>query len=387
MLQTVMIRRVAFLLFVLLLGLTLSPRVRSDARVAIRLAIIEGTFAKEGEFPWQVFIEIDDTLRDRNLPCGGSIIDERWVLTAAHCVCFKGARPCNKGVRPTIYFGSIDRTKGEKLEVDLEKIVVHEKYDTDWPGGPHDIALLPLKNSIPDAPIIELADLKIEKELNLQSSPKLYVSGWGAVWDFSVTDSLRALSKKNSELEEELSTLKAAYKRLEGSLKQSGNAVAASEAAKQIATLLDKPRSLPRLQSPSFDRQEFEKPHDLQYVDLRFIERKTCNTSRLQQLFPEADFKDEATRAAAKKLYLKDNVICAKGWTPGKDACRGDSGGALVAPKKSGDTNFQDPGAFIQVGVVGGGFQCGNPLTPGVYARVASFHDWIKEKIQPSGTK
>lgn len=375
-----MIRHVAFLLFVLLLSLTLGPHMPA----ALRVAIIHGTFAKEGEFPWQVFIEIDNPLRERKMPCGGSIIDERWVLTAAHCVCFRGARP-------TIYFGSIDRTKGEKLEVDLEKIVVHEKYNKDKPGV-YDIALLPLKNAIPNAPKIELADQKIEKELNLQSSPKLYVSGWGATWDFSITDDLRALSKKNSKLEEELSALKDAYKRLEGSLdrlgNQSGNALAASEAAKQIATLLDKHRSL---QNPSFDRQEFQLPHKLQYVDLRFIERKTCNISRVKEVFrgSDTDFDDEPMQALAKELLLGDNVICAKGWNPGKDACQGDSGGALIAPKKSGDAagqpNYRDPGAFIQVGVVGGGGQCGNPLTPGVYARVASFHDWIKEKIQPSG--
>ena len=50
--------------------------------------IVGGSDAATGEFPWQAIITLaDDTknILDKNF-CGGSIINEEWVLTAGHCV-------------------------------------------------------------------------------------------------------------------------------------------------------------------------------------------------------------------------------------------------------------------------------------------------------------
>ena len=42
--------------------------------------IVGGEDALFGEFPWQVLIKI------ASHQCGGSIINRRFVVTAAHCV-------------------------------------------------------------------------------------------------------------------------------------------------------------------------------------------------------------------------------------------------------------------------------------------------------------
>lgn len=42
--------------------------------------IIDGYKCKEGSKPWQVAL-----LKDGQLHCGGVLVDEYWVLTAAHC--------------------------------------------------------------------------------------------------------------------------------------------------------------------------------------------------------------------------------------------------------------------------------------------------------------
>ena len=50
--------------------------------------IVSGRKAKDGEFPWQVSIVRNET----DLPlsvghvCGGTILSERTILTAAHCI-------------------------------------------------------------------------------------------------------------------------------------------------------------------------------------------------------------------------------------------------------------------------------------------------------------
>jgi secreted trypsin-like serine protease len=43
--------------------------------------ITNGYTATHGQFPWQVAITIDNSYF-----CGGSLISDDWVLTAAHCV-------------------------------------------------------------------------------------------------------------------------------------------------------------------------------------------------------------------------------------------------------------------------------------------------------------
>ena len=46
------------------------------------LRIVGGHDAKPGQFPYQVSLQVNDY----DHLCGGSIIDRKWILTAAHCV-------------------------------------------------------------------------------------------------------------------------------------------------------------------------------------------------------------------------------------------------------------------------------------------------------------
>lgn len=43
--------------------------------------IVGGQDADNNQFPYQISLRFENTH-----VCGGSIIDEKWVLTAAHCV-------------------------------------------------------------------------------------------------------------------------------------------------------------------------------------------------------------------------------------------------------------------------------------------------------------
>ncbi|XP_049301690.1 trypsin-1-like [Anopheles funestus] len=63
---------------------------------------------------------------------------------------------------------------------------------------------------------------------------------------------------------------------------------------------------------------------------------------------------------------VTDRMLCAGYQQGGKDACQGDSGGPLVADGKL-------------VGVVSWGYGCAKAGYPGVYSRVASVRDWVRE--------
>ncbi len=43
--------------------------------------VVGGTFSEPGKWPWLVAV-----YKNGNFHCGGAILDEIWVLTAAHCV-------------------------------------------------------------------------------------------------------------------------------------------------------------------------------------------------------------------------------------------------------------------------------------------------------------
>ena len=69
------------------------------------------------------------------------------------------------------------------------------------------------------------------------------------------------------------------------------------------------------------------------------------------------------------------DVLCAGHPQGGRDACRGDSGGALL---------LQDPRtlSWTAVGVVSAGHGCGRREFPGLYTRLASYLAWIEEVRQ-----
>lgn len=47
--------------------------------------IVGGTDADIADFPWQVAVVFSASDAFASMHCGGSIIDEKWILTAAHC--------------------------------------------------------------------------------------------------------------------------------------------------------------------------------------------------------------------------------------------------------------------------------------------------------------
>ena len=70
---------------------------------------------------------------------------------------------------------------------------------------------------------------------------------------------------------------------------------------------------------------------------------------------------------------LSDNEICAGYIDGGNDACYGDSGGPLI---------IKHHGRPVQAGIVSWGSGCGQPYKYGVYSRVASFSEWLRNTIR-----
>ena len=143
--------------------------------------IVAGTEAPEGRYPWQV--RLYSTLNDKRGFCGGTIIAPQWVLTAGHCVTVGekeiGPHTVKDADKVVVGYGSNDRTRTIKVEV--VKIVIRDEFKRDGIAGKGDVALLKLKQPIPDAKVISLADPAIDKTFVVEGTP-LTATGWGALW-------------------------------------------------------------------------------------------------------------------------------------------------------------------------------------------------------------
>lgn len=87
--------------------------------------------------------------------------------------------------------------------------------------------------------------------------------------------------------------------------------------------------------------------------------------------------RDCSEKIRKSQTRITENQLCAGG-ERGKDACKGDSGGPLMAVFRDGPLK----GQWYQEGIVSKGIGCGAGY-PGIYTRVARFFDWILNNLRP----
>jgi secreted trypsin-like serine protease len=154
----------------------------SAAFTELDYRVVGGTPAAEGAWPWQVAIYFKQPDGTFMLGCGGSIVNPRWVLSAAHCF----LRPSDATLRVASDVLVVERTNqidlarrregGKGRAVDVKRIVMHEHYDAQTSGN--DIALLELVSPAESRSV----PLTGSSESPLEAANRIgIVTGWGTM--------------------------------------------------------------------------------------------------------------------------------------------------------------------------------------------------------------
>ncbi|ROT65797.1 protease [Penaeus vannamei] len=136
--------------------------------------IVNGTAASVGEYPYQVAVL--STIAGRQYQCGGSIIKERWILTAAHCFYDLSN---NKATSVDIIYGTIDINGGAGTTVTASRFIDHPGYDSSTYAN--DIALVELPQPLNYATDANIQPICLGQEEDIPFGGKAVASGWGAL--------------------------------------------------------------------------------------------------------------------------------------------------------------------------------------------------------------
>lgn len=268
--------------------------------------IVGGSRACPGDWPYNVAFRRPES-SDLGYYCGGTVISDEWVLTAAHCV--KESRRGSRGfwVEPTgkieVIVGAHDLADESQTETyGVAEVKIHPRYRPyniqTGEAELNDVALVKLDRPWPGKTAALSASRAADAD---QALGRAFVSGFGVQED---------------------------------------------------------PHN-----PGATGRQRFSRSLDGQSLlaGSRYL---------LQTVVPLVS---SATCEDQWGAFNSDNKICAGYKVGGKDSCQGDSGGPLVALDRD-----HRP---YQIGVVSYGWGCAKTDSYGVYTRVSSYKDWIRQNV------
>ncbi|XP_013112887.2 chymotrypsin-1 [Stomoxys calcitrans] len=129
--------------------------------------ILGGSDAAAAQYPHSVSIRVDDAH-----VCGGTIVSEKYILTAAHCVS-EVATTSIAPSRVNVRVGSINQFAGGQI-VPCQSVVIHPNYGSFL----HDIAIVGLSEPLQFNDKVNKVSLAFAEDVFEEGTP-VTVTGWG----------------------------------------------------------------------------------------------------------------------------------------------------------------------------------------------------------------
>ncbi|CAH1173515.1 unnamed protein product [Phaedon cochleariae] len=150
--------------------------------------IIGGIAVDPGDYPWMALLEYSSN-NGRRFGCGGTLINRRYVLTAAHCVDRRVLQSRRmqlyrvllgeydtRNVTDCIYTPSGANCADPPIYFGIESVFQHERFDN--VNGVEDIALIRLNSDVTFTDYIKPICLPTG-DFNIKLNDSLTVVGWG----------------------------------------------------------------------------------------------------------------------------------------------------------------------------------------------------------------
>ncbi|XP_055593562.1 brachyurin-like [Uranotaenia lowii] len=137
--------------------------------------IVNGQRAVLGQFPHQAFMIV--TGSTQSWACGGSIISDEWILTAAHCV--------QSAISFSIQLGTVELQSAGTVHLTTNSYVKHPSYNPS--NYNNDVAVIKLNSKITFNSNIQPITLPVAGTTNTFENNVATVSGFGRTKDTDTT--------------------------------------------------------------------------------------------------------------------------------------------------------------------------------------------------------